>query len=90
LVDNRRILTMEWLVEGVTLRFVGITSLVVTLELGAEAHGAMLVNCLLAGFLLALAGLTLSTGARTSIVPIKLCPLVKTCAAALLVAGSLL
>jgi len=81
---------MEWIVEGVTLRFVGITSLVVTLELGAEAHGAMLVNCLLAGFLLALAGLTLSTGARTSIVPIKLCPLVKTCAAALLVAGSLL
>jgi hypothetical protein len=89
-VDNRRILTMEWLVEGVTLCFVGIASLVVTLDLGADSHGAMLVNYLLAGFLLVLAGLTLSTGARTSILPIKLCPLVKTCVAALLIAGSLL
>lgn len=88
--DNRRILTMEWLVEGVTLCFVGIAALVVTLDLGADAHGAMLVNYLLAGFLLVLAGVSALTGARTSIIPMKLCPFVKTAVAVLLVLGSVL
>jgi hypothetical protein len=88
--DNRRILTMEWLVEGLTLCFVGILSLIVTLSLGIDARGTTLVNCALAGFLVVLAGLSAATGARTSIVPMKLCPYVKTTVAVLLVVGSLL
>jgi hypothetical protein len=88
--DNRRILTMEWLVEGLTLCFVGILSLIVTLSLGVDARATTLVNCALAGFLVVLAGLSAATGARTSIVPMKLCPYVKTTVAVLLIVGSLL
>ncbi len=87
---NRRILTMEWLAEGLTLCFVGILSFVATLALGIDAHATTVVNCALAAFLVVLAGLTLSTGARTPVLPIKLCPVVKTSVAALLVIGSVL
>jgi len=87
---NQRILTMEWIAEGLTLCFVGILSLIVTLALGIDARGTTLVNCALAGFLVVLAGLSLSTGARTPILPIKLCPVVKLSVAALLVIGSVL
>ena len=89
-IDNRRILVMEWLVEGLTLCFVGLLAIVTVLVLGADARGTVLVARMLAGFLLALAGLSLMTGARTSIIPMKLCPFVKTAVAALLITGSLL
>lgn len=81
---------MEWLVEGLTLCFVGILSLIVTLSLGIDARGTTLVNCALAGFLVVLAGLSVATGARTSSIPMKLCPYVKTAVAALFVIGSVL
>lgn len=88
--ENRRILVMEWLVEGLTLCFVGVLAIVTVLVLGADVRGTALVVRMLAGFLLALAGLSAATGARTSIIPMKLCPLVKTVVAALLITGSLL
>ncbi|MGZ4383185.1 MAG: hypothetical protein ACXVY3_01175 [Gaiellaceae bacterium] len=87
--DNRRILTMEWVAEGVTLCFVGVLSAIVTLSLGADDHAAALVNLSLAGLLVVMAALTQSTGGRTSIVPMKLCPLVKLSVATLLVVGTL-
>ncbi|MGZ4358209.1 MAG: hypothetical protein ACXVZW_00355 [Gaiellaceae bacterium] len=87
--DNRRILTMEWVAEGVTLCFVGVLSAIVTLSLGADDHAAALVNLSLAGLLVVMAALTQSTGARTSLVPMKLCPLVKLSVATLLVVGTL-
>jgi hypothetical protein len=88
--ENRRILVMEWLIEGLTLCFAGVLAIVTTLVLGADARGTTLVSCLLAGFLLLLAGVSLATGARTSIIPMKLCPYVKTVVAVLLVTGALL
>ena len=47
--DNRRIITMEWVAEGLALTFVGALILIVTLAAGLADPVAVLVYRLLAG-----------------------------------------
>ena len=83
--DNKKIITMEWVAEGLALCFIGALVLLVTLLAGYEAEAANIVYLASAVMLLVMAVLTLSTGARTSIVPIKICPAVKTVVAVLFI-----
>lgn len=88
--DNRRIITMESIAEGLTLCFIGLLVLIV-LSLGGprnQTHGVMYLAC--AGMLIAMAILTGVTGARTSILPYKICPGVKTVVAILFLLGAVL
>ena len=78
--DNRRIITMEWVAEGLALCFVGV--LVVATRLLSNGGAGRVVYVAAAAFLLVLAVLSSFTGARTRIVPMKLCPYVKTAVAA--------
>lgn len=87
--DNRRILTMEWVAEGLALVFLGALPGLMLL-LGPTQPGAVLAIRAAAVMLLVMAAWTALTGARTSVVPIKLCPVVKTLAALCLLAGSAL
>lgn len=86
--ENRKIITMEWVAEGLTLMFVGTLVLFVSRYSGEYNHVSALVCRISAGALIVLALLSLFTGARTSIIPMKLCPLVKTVAAILFWVGS--
>lgn len=86
--DNRRIITMEWVAEGLGLAFVGVLVLVTAYVSGTGDATALLVYRLAAGALVVFALWTLIAGFRTSILPIRLCPAVLTVAAALLVAGA--
>ncbi len=79
--DNKRIITMEWIAEGLTLCFIGVLVLAVTFFDGNANAVSVLVIRLSAAMLLAMAVLTQFTGARTSVLPIKLCPIVKTAVA---------
>jgi hypothetical protein len=88
-LDNRRVLTMEWVAEGLTEIFVGILLILVTARGGADDAMAIVVYRATAGFLLALALLTALTGARTPVVWFKACPFVLATAIVLLLAGSL-
>ena len=88
--DNTRIITMEWIAEGLTLCFIGILVLFVTLSSGPGNSVALLVYRMSAGMLFSMAVLTAFTGARTSIVPIKICPVVKTTVGILFLVGSIL
>jgi len=88
--DNRRIITMEWIAEGLTLCFIGLLVLLITALDGSQDSVSRNVYRISAVMLLIMAGLTLLTGARTSIVPIKVCPIVKATVAALFIAGSVL
>ena len=88
-VDNRRIITMEWIAEGLTLCFVGLLVLIVTLFGGHQNPTSVIVYRMAALMLIVMAGLSLMTGARTSIVPIKICPIVKTVVAILFILGSM-
>jgi hypothetical protein len=88
--DNRRIITMEWAAEGLTLSFIGLLVLLVTAVDGSQNSASLSVYRVSAAMLLVMAGWTLLTGARTSILPIKICPVVKTAVAVLFLVGSVL
>jgi hypothetical protein len=87
--DNKKVLAMEIIAEGMTLIFLGILPLLLTLMSDKD----VIVNrtiFICAIMLLAMALLTLFTGARTSVIWYKICPAVKTAAAVLFILGSVL
>jgi hypothetical protein len=86
--DNRRVLTMEWVSEGMTLCFIGVLSLLITALLPASATAASLVYRACAAMLVVMAAWTLATGGRTSVIQFKICPAVKTSVAVLFLLGS--
>jgi hypothetical protein len=88
--DNKRIITMEWLAEGLTMCFIGLLVLFVTLWGGSQNAVSIIVYRTSAAMLVVMAILTASTGARTLIVPIKICPAVKIAVAVLFVLGTVL
>ena len=88
--DNKRIITMEWVAEGLTLCFIGLLVLFVTVLENPQDNVSLIVYRASAGMLIVMAGWTAMTGARTPIVPIKICPFVKTIVAILFILGSVL
>jgi hypothetical protein len=88
--DNKLIITMEWVVEGINLAFVGLLVILVTIVAGADDSVSRLVYWSVAGLLVILAVWHSLTGARTKAIPMKLCPWIFGSCAVLLVLGSLL
>lgn len=88
--DNRRIITMEWIAEGLTLCFIGLLVLLVTVFAGPQNQVSNIVYWASAAMLVVMAVLTASTGARTSILPIKICLAVKIAVAILFILGTVL
>jgi len=89
-IDNKRIITMEWIAEGLTMIFIGLLVLLIHILHGPQNPVSIDVYRISAVMLIIMAGLSLFTGARTSIVPIKICPIVKTTVAILFFSGSVL
>jgi hypothetical protein len=87
--DNRLIIRMEWITSGMTLVFLGFLVLIMSLLGGNTNPFSVLVCRMSALMLLALAGLALMTGGRTALIPLKMCPVVKTVAALLILLGTL-
>ena len=87
--DNKRIITMEWVAAGLTLCFIGLLVLFVTVLGDSQNDVSLIVYRASAAMLIVMAGWTALTGARTKIIPIKLCPFVKTIVAVLFIVGSL-
>ncbi|MEW6182630.1 MAG: hypothetical protein AB1500_05560 [Bacillota bacterium] len=88
--DNKRIIAMEWMAEGLTLCFKGLLVLFATMLQGCR-NPATHTLYIGSGLMLAvMAGLTFFTGFKTSIAPIKFCPFVKITVAALFLPGSVL
>ena len=86
-IDNKRILAMEWLVEALALIFTGALVLVVTLAGDPLSVTAKMVYRVTAVFLLVMAALSLFTGARIKFLPYRLCPVIFTLSAALILLG---
>lgn len=72
--DNRRILLMEWLVEGLALIFIGALVVLVTAVAGVGNVASVIVYRASALMLIVMASVSIFTGARTPILPMKLCP----------------
>ena len=88
--DNKKIITMEWLAEGVAMCYMGILVLLVTIFAGKTGAAASLVYLLTAGTILIMAVLGWLTYARTPIIPMKLCPWIQTFSALLIIAGAII
>ena len=85
--DNKRLITMEWVVEGVALVAIGVLVVVVTaIDRSAEvATGAFSVAI---GTLVVLALVSLFTGFRVRFLPYRLCPVIFTVSAVLIALGT--
>lgn len=87
--DNRRILIMEWIAEGITHISLGTLIVLITAIEGVGDPATHLAYRFVAAVLLVLAALTAVTGSRTPVVWFRVCPFVLSGAAALLVAASI-
>lgn len=87
--DNRHIITMEWIVEGVSLIFIGSLLAVVTFidPAAAVSRAVYIVSAI---GLIVLALVSLFTGFKVKFLPFKLCPIILTLSALLVIAGLLI
>ena len=86
--DNRHIITMEWIVEGVSLIFIGVLIAVVTI-INPDSIVSNAVYIVTGIGLLGLALVSLFTGFKVNFLPFKLCPFILTISAALILFGAL-
>lgn len=87
--DNRLVITQEWLAEAFTMWGLATAVVVTTAVGGAHSDVTVWLYRVIAGLLVAIAALTALTGARTPVVWFKVCPVLLTTSAALLVVASL-
>jgi len=86
-LDNKRIITMEWIIEGLALMFIAAVVASVTYFDYASAISRT-VYWLSFVMLNILSGVSLLTGFRVNFLPYKLCPVIFTTASVLIVTGS--
>jgi len=88
--DNKKVLAMEVIAEGLTLIFLGLLPIFITTLGDSQSTTAHIVYIAGAAMLLIMGLLTLFTGARTSVIWYKICPAVKAAVAILYILGSVL
>ena len=87
--DNKYIITMEWIVEGVALIIIGL--LVAGVTLIDLYNPVSQFVCFLASFsLIVLSIISLFTGYRVNFLPFKLCPIIFSLSAVMILSGLLL
>ncbi len=84
--DNKLIITMEWIAEGLTLIFLGVLTIVVS-KPESESKLAKNVYVLITGMLFSLTILSVFTGFRVDFLPFKLCPVIFSLSAILIIIG---
>ncbi|MEJ2505759.1 MAG: hypothetical protein P8Y81_05795 [Ignavibacteriaceae bacterium] len=85
--DNKNIIAMEWINEGVMLIFIGFIVTGVT-YIGADNNISSFVYLSSAAVLIVLAVVSLFTGFKVNFLPFKLCPPIFTFSAVLIILGS--
>jgi len=87
--DNKRIITMEWIVEGVALiSMAAFVACATAIE--PESAVSSVVHAVAASTLIVLAIVSLFTGFRVAFLPFRLCPFVFGLSAALIAWGAYL
>ncbi|MFX1406064.1 MAG: hypothetical protein ACFFC9_03235 [Promethearchaeota archaeon] len=88
--DNKNIITMEWIIEGFTLIFIGLLVILITFLGGVENNVSQYVFLISSIMLFALAVLSLFTGFKVNFIPFKLCPVIFTLSGILIILGTYL
>lgn len=86
--DNKHIITMEWIVEGISLIFTGLLCASVTYT-DFSNYISQLVYVISALYLIAMAVVSLYTGFKVNFLPFKLCPVIFSISALLIILGTL-
>jgi hypothetical protein len=86
--DNKHIITMEWIIEGVVLIFIGAITIGVTI-VDFSSDVSAFVYYALSIVLLILVIISLFTGFKVNYLPFKLCPLLFTVSAILILLGGM-
>ncbi len=87
--DNQHIITMEWIVEGVSLIFIGVLIAAITF-IDPETKVSIAVFMISAIGLFVLATVSLFTGFKVNFLPFKLCPFIFSASALLILIGGVL
>ena len=85
-IDNRRILTMEWIVEGVSLLFIGVVVAAVT-YMDRTNTVSQAIYWLSFSMLNVLSVISLFTGFKVAFITFKLCPIIFTGSSILILIG---
>ncbi|MFX0138006.1 MAG: hypothetical protein ACFFDN_30470 [Candidatus Hodarchaeota archaeon] len=88
--DNKNIITMEWIIEGMTLIFIGLLVILISFLGGTDNIVSIYVNAISSIMLFALAILSLFTGFKVNFIMFKLCPVIFTVSGILILVGSFL
>ena len=86
--DNRRIITMEWIIEGVALVALGVITAILAYDPSEPLARAVGIAVFVA--LNVLSVVSLFTGARIDFLPFRLCPVIFTGSSVLVLLGVLL
>jgi hypothetical protein len=86
--DNKRIIIMEWIIEGITLIFIGsINSIVTAIDHTNSVSVAIYISSVF--ILIILAFISFFTGFKISFFAFKLCPVIFITSAALIFLGGI-
>ena len=86
-VDNKRIITMEWIVEGIALVFIGsINAIVTAIDHTSSISMAIYLSSVV--ILIVLAVVSFFTGFKIRFLPFRLCPMIFITSAVLIIVGS--
>lgn len=88
--DNKLIITMEWINEGLTLIFIGGVILVTTFFGKNDVNLSQIINIAASIMLIGMAILSIFTGFKVKFIPFKLCPLIFILSAVLIILGTYL
>jgi hypothetical protein len=87
--DNKRIITMEWIVEGIALIFIGsINAIVTAIDHTSSISSGIYLSSVVV--LIVLAIVSFLTGFKISFLPFKLCPVIFMTSAVLIILGGFL
>ena len=88
-IDNKRIITMEWIIEGLALIFIGVLVATVTFidPSNVVSRAVYFISIIM---LLVMAVLSLFTGFKIRFLPFKLCPFIFSVSAVLILIGGLI
>ncbi|GAK56133.1 hypothetical protein U27_03095 [Candidatus Vecturithrix granuli] len=88
-LNNKRIITMEWIIEGVALIFIGVVIAAVT-YIDDTSVVSKVVYTISFMFLNILSVISLMTGSKIDFIPFKLCPIIFTSASIMVLLGNYL
>ena len=87
--DNKHIITMEWIIEGVALMFIGFIVAGASI-IGIDHKVSVFIFFSSSVMLIVLAIISLFTGFKVNFLPFKLCPVVFSASALLIIVGWLM